>query len=124
MLYIETIFITNIKPCQLADNGIKIPILGVLLKVEEDGDALENDRLNQALESLLVNVSSIDQANKVILFTSANPTMGKSFISRVFARKLAETNKKVLLLDLDLKRGQQKNSSLNLMKYQMMISGN
>ena len=112
------------NPAELADNGIKIPILGVLLKVEEDGDALENDRLNQALESLLVNVSSIDQANKVILFTSANPTMGKSFISRVFARKLAETNKKVLLLDLDLKRGQQKNSSLNLMKYQMMISGN
>ena len=44
---------------------------------------------------------------KIVLITSATPANGKSFTARNIAKKLAMLNKKVLLFDLDLKRGAQ-----------------
>ena len=41
---------------------------------------------------------------RVIMFTSTMPSEGKSFVSRNFAVTLAMTHKKVVLLDMDLRK--------------------
>ncbi|MBX2846819.1 MAG: AAA family ATPase, partial [Acidiferrobacterales bacterium] len=49
-------------------------------------------------------------SNNVILITSASPEVGKSFISLNLAVVLANSGKKVLLLDADMRRGKLHNS--------------
>ncbi|MCI8547488.1 MAG: CpsD/CapB family tyrosine-protein kinase [Bacilli bacterium] len=51
--------------------------------------------------------SSIKENMKVILITSSIPGEGKSFISSNLAAAFAQTKKKVLLIDCDIRRGKQ-----------------
>lgn len=46
-----------------------------------------------------------DISNKVVLMTGATPGVGKSFISANFAKVLAMSGKRVLLIDADLRNG-------------------
>lgn len=109
-------FIPISNPAELADRKINLPILGVFPKIDEDYKELlsENESLSQSVESTIVNINHLtnksDNEAKVVLITSATPANGKSFTARNISRKLALLNKKVLLLDLDLKRGAQEKS--------------
>ena len=106
-------FIPISNPAELADRKIDLPILGVFPKIDEDFNDLlsENEGLSQSVESTIVNINHLanvsDARAKVVLITSATPANGKSFTARNISRKLAALNKKVLLIDLDLKRGAQ-----------------
>ena len=44
-------------------------------------------------------------ANKVVLMSGATPGVGKSFVSANFARVVASSGKRVLLIDADLRNG-------------------
>ncbi len=47
----------------------------------------------------------VDTANRIIAFTSPTPSDGKSFLSANLAALFAESGKRVLLIDADLRRG-------------------
>jgi tyrosine-protein kinase Etk/Wzc len=47
----------------------------------------------------------LDAANNIVLLTGPTPGIGKSFTSVNFAAVLAAANKKVLLIDADLRKG-------------------
>ena len=68
----------------------------------------DDKKLLSSIESLIVNIKSLvgdDDSKKVFLITSPTPSNGKSTISTFLATSFSEINKKVLLLDCDLKRG-------------------
>ena len=100
-------FLPISNPAEILDNGVSTQISGVLPKSEQD----EKEKFDGALESLIVNLQTQLQQNnercKLISFTSPTASNGKSFVSREISKKLAELNNKVLLIDLDLKRGDQ-----------------
>ena len=101
-------FLPLSNPAEIFDNGINLPIIGVIPQVEDLEFANENVRLNSSIETLIVNINALqkDQANKkVITITSPTPGNGKSFISMKLAEGFAKVGKKALLVDNDLKRG-------------------
>ena len=63
----------------------------------------------ESIKTLRTNLSfaAIDKEMKVILITSAEAGDGKSFIAANLAVAYAQENKKVLLIDCDLRRGRQ-----------------
>ena len=111
--------ITN--PAELLDNKIFTPIIGVTSKDEESMSSVNSERFNQGIESMIVNIKSVlnkkDSVSraKTILITSPTASNGKSYLTRNIATKLAKLDTKVLLIDNDLKRGDQ-HKSFNLPK--------
>lgn len=106
---IKSIFFTSVSnPAELSDNNINNKIIGVLPNLK-DKDQFD-ERFKQSIESLVVNINSNIAAGntpgvRTILITSPTAGNGKSFISQNISRKLADLGNKVLLMDLDLKRG-------------------
>jgi len=100
-------FLPLSNPAEIFDNNIRLPIMGVIPEVQ-DISSDDDISLNSSIESLIVNISSIQdkQTNKnVITITSPTPFNGKSTISMKLAEGYAKIGKKVLLVDNDLKRG-------------------
>ena len=78
-------------------------ITGNVLALSKPEDySIENLR---GLRSMLEDVMA-DAKNNVLMFTSPLPSMGKSFLSLNLAVLVAQTGKRVLLIDADYQRGQ------------------
>lgn len=60
----------------------------------------------EAINSLCTNLSFFGDEKRVIMFTSAKPGDGKSFVSLNVARTLAQLGHSTVLLDADLRRSQ------------------
>ena len=110
-------FIPVSNPAELADRAINQPILGVVPLTEEKSDNdLEDEKHEQSLQSLIVNLNTTienketNNQSRTILITSPTPQNGKSYIARELSKSLQQTNKKVLLIDIDMKRGDQHKS--------------
>lgn len=84
------------------DNPSKAISGNVLALSKPEDYSIENLR---GLRSMLEDVMS-DADNNVLMFTSPLPSMGKSFLSMNLAVLVAQTGKKVLLIDADYQRGQ------------------
>lgn len=72
--------------------------------VDEQGD----DIISEAFRILRTNMTFMarkDKAMQVITFTSFNEGAGKTFISRNLAASLALAKKKVVMVDLDIRKG-------------------
>ena len=76
----------------------------------------KDKKFEQSIETLILNLETIISSSvdidssklcKKIVFTSPTPSNGKSFLSRSFAQGLSGIGNKVLLIDADLKRGDQ-----------------
>ncbi len=96
------------NPAEIFDNHIHLPIIGVIPQIDDFESDEDELRLNSALESLIVNINSIQKKQldkNLITITSPSPGNGKSTISMKLAEGLAKIGKKVLLVDNDLKRG-------------------
>lgn len=101
-------FLPISNPAELFDNNIHLPIIGVIPKIEDMSLAENDNRLTSSIESLIVNTTSLDSEKKdtkIITISSPSPFNGKSTISMKLSEGLAKLNKKVLLIDADLKRG-------------------
>jgi len=130
-------FLPLSNPAEIADDGLDYPIYGVIPKEDSPqdiGEISEDSRLNQSLESLIVNLNSQflskkqDSGCRKITLTSGTPENGKSFISRQLAYKLSKLGNKVLLIDNDLKRGDQhkdlNKSKISIEKFSSLSSSN
>ena len=82
--------------------GKAIAISNVLALSKPEDYSIENIRgLRSMLEDLMAGA-----LNNVLMFTSPLPSMGKSFLSLNLAVLVAQTGKRVLLIDADYQRGQ------------------
>jgi tyrosine-protein kinase Etk/Wzc len=83
----------------------KTTVLPLLAKENPQDLAIE------ALRSFRTSLqfAMLDASNNIITMTGVSPGVGKSFISANFAYLLADTGKKVLLIDGDIRKGHLKN---------------
>ena len=106
-------FISITNPAELNDAGINERIVGVISHYEESLTPEEDIKFQQAIENLVLNIESLISTQdtgkdcKKILLTSPTKGCGKSFTSKNLAQTLARIGNKVLLIDADLKQGNQ-----------------
>jgi tyrosine-protein kinase Etk/Wzc len=101
-------FLPISNPAEIFDNNIHLPIIGVIPQIENLELSEEDIRLITSIESLIVNINSIQNNEldkNLITITSATPFNGKSTISMKLSEGFSKIGKKVLLVDNDLKRG-------------------
>lgn len=95
---------------------VGLPMIGCIskgdVKQRRAGSELVIDRLPKAIvseniKSLRTNLqfTAIDKDLKTILVTSTNASEGKSFVSTNLAISFAQADKRVLLIDCDLRKG-------------------
>lgn len=112
LLYIREMLNTSVRSRRDIEQNITAPFLGEIplvdrrrsggIDIKEDGC----DKLSEAFRMLRTNLSfmSVNQKVKVIMFTSSIPHSGKTFMAINLAAMLATGNKRVLLIDMDLRR--------------------
>ena len=118
ILFLRYYFDRNIKTKEEVEEKIKLPIMGSVrdcakdVKINGNKDhILLSDHPKagfvEDVKTIRTNLdfSSLDKKVKKILITSSIPGEGKSFISSNLAISFAQNNKKVLLMDCDLRKG-------------------
>lgn len=117
-LFLRYYFDRNIKTKEEVEEKIQLPIMGSVRDCAKDVKAnVDKDRILlsdhpkagfvEDVKTIRTNLdfSSLDKKVKKILVTSSIPGEGKSFISSNLAISFAQNNKKVLLMDCDLRKG-------------------
>ena len=100
--------VTN--PAEFKDSDINNQLLAVIPKLDSEDNS---ESFNQSIENLFLNISTnlklknISNASKTVLLTSPTSENGKSFITRSLSKAIAKLGKKVVLIDVDWKRGDQ-----------------
>lgn len=95
------------------ENEIKTPVIAKVYKDSNGIDLIVDKKPNaiasESIRTLRTNLqfSSVDETIKTILVTSSVPSEGKSFIVSNLAIAFAQTGKKVLIIDCDLRKGRQ-----------------
>lgn len=112
ILYIMELLNTSVRSRREVEEALSAPFLGDIPRFEGKADynvvVKENSRdvISEAFRILRTNINfmSVDRNMQVITLTSSIPHSGKTFISTNLAMTLAISGKKVLLMDLDLRR--------------------
>ncbi len=114
IIYMLEILDTTIRGRKDLEDRLSIPFLGDIPEYTgamQRGGAVvrENGRdgVSEAFRILRSNISFMNVSSrplKVIMVTSSNPHAGKTFVSTNLAMTLALTGKRVILVDLDLRR--------------------
>ena len=112
ILYIMELLNTTVRSRREVEEALSAPFLGDIPRFEGKADynvvVKENSRdvISEAFRILRTNINfmSVDRNMQVITLTSSIPHSGKTFISTNLAMTLAISGKKVLLMDLDLRR--------------------
>jgi len=109
--YISTLFNNTVTCRKDLEDKTTIPFLGEIPLKEKMGTNLlviDNNSRDMINESFRIVRSNLDfmlsQDKKVVTSTSLSPSSGKSFIFTNLAKAFALTNKKVILLDLDIRK--------------------
>ena len=102
---------TSVRGRKDVEDYTSMPILGEIPAMKEKTDeqaiVVAENKTSSVAESfrlLRSNMDFVAPKAQVIMFTSTIPGEGKSFVSRNFAVTLAMANKKVVLLDMDLRK--------------------
>ena len=113
IIFIIFYFDDTIRSIDTIDSDIGIPLIAKIFRDNNKLDLVVNDlpksNTSESIRTLRTNLqfASVDKELKTLLFTSTMPSEGKSFISSNLAVSFAETNKKVLIIDCDLRKGRQ-----------------
>ena len=77
--------------------------------IDELKSKSSEELVSESIKTLRTNLqfSSVDEDIKTILITSSIPGEGKSFISANLAISFAQTDKRVLIVDCDMRKGRQ-----------------
>ena len=102
----------GVRTTDMLETTTGLPCLAALPELTGGKDpvayAVEHPKsqFGEALRSLHTNIelSAIDDDPKVIVFTSAVPGEGKSSVSAAYAALMAQSGRRVLLVDGDLRR--------------------
>ena len=118
ILFLRYYFDRNIKSKEEVEEKLKLPIMGCVRDCAKDIKKIANkDKILlsdhpkagfvEDVKTIRTNLdfSSVDKRVKKILITSSIPGEGKSFVSSNLAISFAQNNKKVLLIDCDLRKG-------------------
>ena len=106
----------TVKHNDETEKTIKLPTIGNVVKYDvkskKIGSELIVDKspkaiVSENIKSLRTNLqfSAVDKVLKTVLVTSTNAGEGKSFISSNLAISFAQTDKRVLIVDCDLRKG-------------------
>ncbi len=75
-----------------------------MVKIDISKMITRSDRVSEAFKSLRANIEFCGKEQRVIALTSCIPNEGKSVVSMNLAASLAETGKRVVLIDADLRK--------------------
>lgn len=113
-LWLKETVNTKVRNRKDVEDGVTIPFLGEI-PLREKGDAKEavvrehgRDSVSEAFRILRTNMDFMRvkaKDMKVIMFTSFSPSSGKTFVSTNLAMSIAQANKKVVLIDMDIRKG-------------------
>ena len=109
----------TIKDEKQIERNIKLQSLGRLpIDKEKNELIIENNPKSHIVESIKTIRTNILYANnkKTILITSSRPNEGKSWIINNLAVAFAQTGKKVILVDTDLRKENNRNEIFNVEK--------
>ena len=114
LLYIREFFNMGVRGRKDIMKYTNIPILGDIPTREKGSGESEivvtkdaQEPISEAFRLLRTNLEFMQRCAQVIMFTSTMAHEGKTFISRNFAVTLALTGKRVILVDMDLRKGKQ-----------------
>lgn len=108
-LYIAQIFNNKVSSKEDIQQQCDIPILGEISQQSKQAALMTRDNrslVREQFRSLRTNIqfAAGPRTNTVVLLTSAMADEGKSFVAAELARSFALTEKKVLLMDFDLRK--------------------
>jgi len=114
ILWLLTVLDTKVRGREDVEKVLSIPFLGDIPE-RENKDKREvvvrehgRDSVSEAFRIVRTNMDFMRVKSKnlqVVLFTSLNPGAGKTFVSTNLAMSISQTNKKVILIDLDIRKG-------------------
>lgn len=113
ILYVIEILNTTIRGRKDLEENLSIPFLGEipLYKGQMDNGIVvrdnSTDAVSEAMRIIRSNMAFMKVQNEnlqTVMVTSSNPHAGKTFVSSNLAMSLALTNKRVVLIDFDLRR--------------------
>lgn len=100
------------KSVEQVEEVLQMPILGSVEETKNLKDELvvatnPKEIISEQIRTIRTNLqfTSADEKIKTILITSSIPSEGKSFISSNLATAFAQNNKKVLIVDCDMRKG-------------------
>ena len=109
---------TTVRGRKDIEDNVSIPFLGEIPAGEKYGDGEDKnslavslggrDALSKAFRIMWTNMDFMGVQGKrlqVVMFTSTNPGSGKIFVSTNLAMSFALTDKKVILIDTDIRKG-------------------
>lgn len=115
IIFLIYVLDTTIKQEEDIEETVKLPVLGVIpLEPKEDNSKEETKTykdgkmpIDEAFRTLRTNLTFAQKNKnmKNILITSSYMSEGKSYVSSNLAIALSRTNKKVLLIDSDMRKG-------------------
>lgn len=111
VLYIIDLFDTKIKSASDVTDNISIPFLGEVPKFEEEHFVFESTNRSATAEALRIVRTNLEfllgdvnnNLAKTIFVTSTYPKEGKTFVSVNVASIIAQSDKRVLLVGLDIR---------------------
>ena len=113
IIFIIFYFDDTLRSVEEVENEIGTPVIAKIYKDSNKSDLIVNVKPNaltsESIRTLRTNLqfAAVDDELKTILVTSSLPAEGKSFVSANLAISFAQTGKKVLIVDCDLRKGRQ-----------------